>query len=134
MVSARLAYMLLFLSGQVVSWLLRDYSAPMLKKLPWVMKAYTGMLDGPPKAWFGYGAVLRLSLGNTLFFGLLALSLLGVKTTADPRHKCAAERAGATHRADEKNPRVPARCRYLHRKAVRKDSQRKEGPPGLTQW
>jgi len=57
MVSARLAYVLLFLCGQIVSWLLRDFAEPLLKKItPWIVKESVG-IKAPPKQWFGYQAV-----------------------------------------------------------------------------
>ncbi len=85
--SSRLAFTLLFVLGQVASWVLRDFAKPLIEKLPWVVKAYTGE---PPDSWFGEQAVLRVSMGNALFFGGLAAALLGVSSSNDPRVKCVA--------------------------------------------
>jgi hypothetical protein len=116
--SSRLAFTLLFLCGQVVSWVLRDFAKPLIEKLPWVVKAYTGE---PPDSWFGEQAVLRVSMGNALFFGSLAAALLGVSSSNDPRVKCVtakARRAGwraqCARRVDATQRAVCAVCACPH--------------------
>lgn len=74
------------MAGQLLSWVLRDFAKPLLEKLPWVMRAGAG--SALSDAWFGEQAVLRVSLGNALFFGGLSLALLGVANGHDPRVKC----------------------------------------------
>ena len=39
----------------------------------------------PPEEWFQMNAVLRVSLGNFLFFAILALMMIGVKDQNDRR-------------------------------------------------
>ena len=39
----------------------------------------------PDREWFETDAVLRVSLGNFLFFSILSLLMVGVKTQKDPR-------------------------------------------------
>lgn len=41
--------------------------------------------EGQPKEWFQMQAVLRVSLGNFLFFAILALIMIGVKDQNDRR-------------------------------------------------
>ena len=41
--------------------------------------------DTPPEEWFQMNAVLRLSLGNFLFFAIFALTMIGVKDQNDRR-------------------------------------------------
>ncbi|XP_022761999.1 serine incorporator 3-like isoform X1 [Durio zibethinus] len=77
--SARLAYCGLFGLSLIVSWILREVAAPLLEKLPWInTSTHT-------KAWFQQQAVLRVSLGNFLFFAVLALIMIGVKDQNDRR-------------------------------------------------
>lgn len=87
--STRLAYVLLFFGGQVTSWVLRDFAKPLLAKLPWIVRVYAGQ---PPDSWFGEQAVLRVALGNALFFAALAGLTAGVQTNADTRYRCAPRR------------------------------------------
>ncbi|OMO55073.1 TMS membrane protein/tumor differentially expressed protein [Corchorus capsularis] len=77
--SARLAYCGLFGLSLVVSWVLREVGAPLLKKLPWINTADQNT------AWFQQQAVLRVSLGNCIFFCVLALIMIGVKDRNDRR-------------------------------------------------
>lgn len=82
--STRLAYVLLFFAGQITSWVLRDFAKPLLAKLPWIVRVYSGE---PPDSWFGEQAVLRVALGNALFFAGLAVMTAGVQTNVDARYK-----------------------------------------------
>ncbi|KAL3727394.1 hypothetical protein ACJRO7_032166 [Eucalyptus globulus] len=77
--SARLAYCGLFGLSLIVSWVLREVASPLLEKISWIN---TG---SHTKAWFQMQAVLRVSLGNFLFFGILALIMIGVKDQNDKR-------------------------------------------------
>ncbi|KAI4345558.1 hypothetical protein L6164_012667 [Bauhinia variegata] len=78
--SARLAYCGLFGACLVVSWILREVAAPLLEKLPWISSSETHS-----KEWYQIQAVLRVSLGSFLFFGILALIMIGVKDRSDKR-------------------------------------------------
>ncbi|KAF4358736.1 hypothetical protein CsatB_026070 [Cannabis sativa] len=78
--SARIAYCGLFGVSLVVSWILREVGAPLLEKFPWISHSETH-----PKEWYQIQAVLRLSLGNFLFFGIFALIMIGVKDQNDRR-------------------------------------------------
>ena len=93
--SARLAYTLLFLGSQILAWIMRDFAKPLLEKLPWVVKAYVGE---PPESFYGEQAVLRVSLGNALFFGGLACALLGASSSGDGRVKCVVSSQGLRRR------------------------------------
>lgn len=79
--SARLAYCGLFGLSLIVSWILREVAAPLLKKLPWINTSGTTH----SKEWFQIQAVLRVSLGNFLFFAIFALIMIGVKDQNDRR-------------------------------------------------
>ncbi|CDO98987.1 unnamed protein product [Coffea canephora] len=78
--SARLAYCGLFGLSLIISWILREVGAPLLEKFPWINTS-----DDQSKEWFQIQAVLRVSLGNFLFFGVLALLMIGVKDQNDRR-------------------------------------------------
>ncbi|XP_010255869.1 PREDICTED: probable serine incorporator [Nelumbo nucifera] len=79
--SARLAYCGLFGASLIVSWILREVAAPLMEKIPWINTyAHT-----PSKEWFQTNAVLRVSLGNFLFFVVFALVMIGVKDQNDKR-------------------------------------------------
>ncbi|CAA6663523.1 unnamed protein product [Spirodela intermedia] len=79
--SARIAYCGLFGLFLVLSWILREVAAPLLEKIPWINTfAHT-----PSKEWFQVEAVLRVSLGNFLFFTIFALIMIGVKDQNDRR-------------------------------------------------
>ncbi|MQL73794.1 hypothetical protein Taro_006184 [Colocasia esculenta] len=79
--SARIAYCGLFGLSLIISWILREVAAPLLEKIPWINTfAHT-----PPKEWFQVDAVLRVSLGNFLFFAIFALMMIGVKDQNDRR-------------------------------------------------
>ncbi|XP_010546830.1 PREDICTED: serine incorporator 3 isoform X2 [Tarenaya hassleriana] len=78
--SARLAYCGLFGASLVVSWILREFAAPLLKKFPWINTS-----DAYTKEWYQQQAVLRVSFGNFLFFALFALIMIGVKDQNDRR-------------------------------------------------
>ncbi|KAB2039871.1 hypothetical protein ES319_D02G041000v1 [Gossypium barbadense] len=77
--SARLAYCGLFGLSLIVSWILREVGAPLLEKLPWIKSSTQA------KTWYQEQAVLRVSLGNFLFFAILALIMIGVKDQNDRR-------------------------------------------------
>ncbi|MBA0555473.1 hypothetical protein Golob_025650 [Gossypium lobatum] len=77
--SARLAYCGLFGLSLIVSWILREVGAPLLEKLPWIKSS------NQTKTWYQEQAVLRVSLGNFLFFAILALIMIGVKDQNDRR-------------------------------------------------
>ncbi|CAN4099643.1 unnamed protein product [Withania somnifera] len=78
--SARLAYCALFGVSLIVSWVLREVASPLLKNFSWINTS-----DNLSKEWFQTQAVLRVSLGNFLFFGLLALIMIGIKDQNDRR-------------------------------------------------
>ncbi|KAA3485471.1 putative serine incorporator [Gossypium australe] len=68
--SARLAYCGLFGLSLVVSWILREVGINSSTQT---------------KTWYQEQAVLRVSLGNFLFFAILALIMIGVKDQNDRR-------------------------------------------------
>ncbi|CAK9173674.1 unnamed protein product [Ilex paraguariensis] len=78
--SARLAYCGLFGISLIVSWILREVGAPLLKKAPWINDS-----DTHTEEWYKMEAVLRVSFGNFLFFAVLALLMIGVKDQNDQR-------------------------------------------------
>ncbi|CAA2938071.1 probable serine incorporator [Olea europaea subsp. europaea] len=78
--SARIAYCGLFGVSLILSWVLREVATPLLKHLSWINTS-----DNLPKEFFQIQAVLRVSLGNFLFFGILALIMIGVKDQNDRR-------------------------------------------------
>ncbi|XP_011010290.1 PREDICTED: probable serine incorporator [Populus euphratica] len=78
--SARLAYCGLFGASLILSWILREVAAPLLEKIPWIKSSGTH-----PKEWYQIQAVLRVSMGNFLFFAILALIMIGVKDKNDRR-------------------------------------------------
>ncbi|EXC14084.1 putative serine incorporator [Morus notabilis] len=79
--SARIAYCGLFALSLIVSWILREVAAPLMEKLPWINNFH----HTPSREWFETDAVLRVSLGNFLFFTILAILMVGVKNQRDPR-------------------------------------------------
>ncbi|KAF5817110.1 putative serine incorporator/TMS membrane protein [Helianthus annuus] len=79
--SARIAYCGLFALSLIVAWILREVAAPLMEKIPWINHFY----ETPDREWFETDAVLRVSLGNFLFFSILALLMVGVKNQRDPR-------------------------------------------------
>lgn len=81
--SARIAYCGLFALSLIVSWILREVAAPLMEKLPWINHFH----QTPNREWFETDAVLRVSLGNFLFFTILALMMVGVKDQKDPRDR-----------------------------------------------
>ncbi|XP_061347883.1 uncharacterized protein LOC133293347 isoform X1 [Gastrolobium bilobum] len=78
--SARIGYCFFFGASLIISWILREVGAPLLEKLPWIDSSGTHT-----KEWYQAEAVLRVSLGNFLFFGILALIMIGVKDRNDRR-------------------------------------------------
>ncbi|CAK7332995.1 unnamed protein product [Dovyalis caffra] len=78
--SARLGYCGLFGVSLILSWILREVGAPLLEKIPWIKSSGTH-----PKEWYQIQAVLRVSLGNFLFFAIFALIMIGVKDQNDRR-------------------------------------------------
>ncbi|CAI0421026.1 unnamed protein product [Linum tenue] len=79
--SARIAYCGLFGLSLIVSWILREVAAPMMEKIPWINHFH----KTPDREWFETDAVLRVSLGNFVFFTILAIMMAGVKSQKDPR-------------------------------------------------
>ncbi|GKD58021.1 probable serine incorporator [Tanacetum coccineum] len=79
--SARIAYCGLFALSLIVAWILREVAAPLMEKIPWINHFY----ETPDREWFETDAVLRVSLGNFLFFSILSLIMVGVKNQKDPR-------------------------------------------------
>lgn len=79
--SARIAYCGLFALSLVVSWILREVAAPLMEKLPWINHFH----KTPNREWFETDAVLRVSLGNFIFFTTLSVLMMGVKNQRDPR-------------------------------------------------
>jgi hypothetical protein len=79
--SARIAYCGLFALSLIVSWILRDFAGPLLAKIPWI----NTFAETPSMEWFATQAVLRVSLGNCLFFLAFALIMVGVKDQRDYR-------------------------------------------------
>lgn len=77
--SARLAYCGLFGLSLIFAWILREVGAPLLEKIPWIETS------GESTEWYQINAVLRVSLGNTLFFAILSLIMIGVKDQNDRR-------------------------------------------------
>ncbi|GMH08390.1 hypothetical protein Nepgr_010230 [Nepenthes gracilis] len=77
--SARLAYCGLFGVSLIFAWILREVAAPLLEKIPWINTS------SHSKEWYQINAVLRVSLGNFLFFAVLALIMIGVKDQNDRR-------------------------------------------------
>ncbi|VAI62061.1 unnamed protein product [Triticum turgidum subsp. durum] len=66
--SARIAYCGLFALSLLASWVLREVAAPLLQSIPWINHFH----KTPDREWFETDAVLRVSLGNFLFFTILA--------------------------------------------------------------
>ncbi|KAJ0965774.1 hypothetical protein J5N97_026912 [Dioscorea zingiberensis] len=81
--SARIAYCGLFALSLVLSWVLREVAAPLLESIPWINHFH----KTPDREWFETDAVLRVSLGNFLFFTILAVLMLGIKDQKDPRDR-----------------------------------------------
>ncbi|GFP83969.1 uncharacterized protein at5g19025 [Phtheirospermum japonicum] len=78
--SARIAYCGLFGVTLIVSWILREVAQPLLKHFSWINTS-----DNLSKEWFQAQAVLRVSLGSFLFFGILAVIMIGIKDQNDRR-------------------------------------------------
>lgn len=78
--SARLGYCGLFGVSLIVSWILREVAQPLLKHFSWINAP-----NDATKDWYQMQAVLRVSLGNFLFFGILAIIMIGVKDQNDKR-------------------------------------------------
>uniref|UniRef100_A0A1D1ZJV4 Putative serine incorporator n=1 Tax=Anthurium amnicola TaxID=1678845 RepID=A0A1D1ZJV4_9ARAE len=81
--SARMAYCGLFALSLIVSWVLREVAAPLMEKIPWI----NHFRQTPDREWFETDAVLRVSLGNFLFFTILAVMMVGIKDQKDPRDR-----------------------------------------------
>ncbi|CAM8921345.1 unnamed protein product [Rhodiola kirilowii] len=79
--SARLAYCGLFGLSLIVSWIIREVGYPLLKEISWINTSP----HNHSKEWFQTQAVLRVSLGNFLFFAVFALIMIGVKDQNDRR-------------------------------------------------
>ncbi|KAL5701699.1 hypothetical protein ACHQM5_027010 [Ranunculus cassubicifolius] len=78
--SARLSYCALFGLSLITSWILREVSAPLMQKIPWINTS-----DQHSKEWYQENAVFRVSLGNFLFFTAFSLMMIGVKDQNDKR-------------------------------------------------
>ncbi|CAA6670270.1 unnamed protein product [Spirodela intermedia] len=81
--SARIAYCGLFALSLIVSWVFREVAAPLMEKIPWI----NHFRQTPDREWFETDAVLRVSLGNFLFFTILAAIMVGIKDQKDPRDR-----------------------------------------------
>ncbi|CAG9461663.1 unnamed protein product [Pedinophyceae sp. YPF-701] len=79
--SARLTYCVLFTLSMISAWVLRDYSKPIMKHLPWIIDGH----EHAAKEWFGVQAVYRISFGTWLFFAILSAALVGVRSRTDRR-------------------------------------------------
>ncbi|KAJ4952519.1 hypothetical protein NE237_029351 [Protea cynaroides] len=79
--SSRIAYCGLFAFSLIVSYILRELAAPLMEKIPWINYFH----QTPDREWFETDAVLRVSLGNFLFFTIFAIMMIGVKDQKDPR-------------------------------------------------
>ncbi|XP_015160299.1 probable serine incorporator isoform X4 [Solanum tuberosum] len=79
--SVRIAYYGLFALSLIVSWILRKVAAPLMEKIPGINSFHTTL----SREWFETDAVLQVSLGNFLFFTILAILMIGVKSQKDPR-------------------------------------------------
>ncbi|XP_054804504.1 uncharacterized protein LOC129307673 [Prosopis cineraria] len=78
--SARIAYCGLFGASLIVSWILREVATPLLEKISWINTSGTRSEE-----FLQVQAVLRVSLGNFLFFSILAVIMIGVKDRNDKR-------------------------------------------------
>ncbi|CAI5465236.1 unnamed protein product [Closterium sp. Yama58-4] len=81
--TARFAYVVLFALSLLLSWLVRDYAQPLLTFAEKLDPLH--VIHVPDDAWFQEQAVLRVSLGTSLFFVLLALLLINVRKESDYR-------------------------------------------------
>lgn len=79
--SARIAYCGLFALSLIVALIFREVAAPLMQKIPWI----NTFAHVPDKEWFETQAVLRVSLGNFVFFLMFALLMMGVKDQRDVR-------------------------------------------------
>ncbi|PIA39270.1 hypothetical protein AQUCO_02600009v1 [Aquilegia coerulea] len=79
--SARLAYCGLFGLSLITSWILREVSAPLMEKIPWINTS-----THHSKEWYQESAVFRVSLANFLFFSAFSLVMIGVKDQNDRRN------------------------------------------------
>lgn len=79
--SARLGFCGLFALSLITAWILREFATPLLEQIPWI----NNFSETPPKEWFQTNAVLRVSLGNFLFFATFAAMMIGVKDQNDRR-------------------------------------------------
>lgn len=79
--SARIAYCGLFALSLIIALIFRELAAPFMEKIPWI----NTFAHVPDKEWFETQAVVRVSLGNFLFFLLFAVLMVGVKDQKDVR-------------------------------------------------
>ncbi|KAG8370168.1 hypothetical protein BUALT_Bualt14G0089200 [Buddleja alternifolia] len=77
---ARIGYCGLFGVSIIVSLILREVGAPLLKRLSWINTS-----NNLSNEWFQIQAVLRVSMGNFLFFGILAIIMIRIKDQNDRR-------------------------------------------------
>jgi len=82
--SARAGYVAYFIIAVIVAEIMRDYSEPLLKKIPWIVRS---MGANPSHALYGNQAVYRICCGAFAFFGIMSLCLIGVKSRSDRRDK-----------------------------------------------
>ncbi|KAI5067857.1 hypothetical protein GOP47_0016202 [Adiantum capillus-veneris] len=80
--SARIAYCGLFALSLIIAWILRECSAPLMRKISWINTSSSTVRSNE---WLEMQAVLRVSLGSFLFFALLSLLMIGVKDQKDWR-------------------------------------------------
>eukprot|EP01023_Acetabularia_acetabulum_P027088 TRINITY_DN2563_c0_g1_i2.p1 TRINITY_DN2563_c0_g1~~TRINITY_DN2563_c0_g1_i2.p1 ORF type:complete len:377 (-),score=70.98 TRINITY_DN2563_c0_g1_i2:153-1283(-) len=80
--SARVGFCVLFTLAMVVAWLMRDFAKPLIEKIPWIVD--NEELDHGDR-WFGVQAVYRISMGNFLFYIIMAIAMISVRYKNDKR-------------------------------------------------
>ncbi|KAH7426563.1 hypothetical protein KP509_10G006400 [Ceratopteris richardii] len=80
--SARIAYCGLFALSLIIAWIMREISAPLMRKISWIN---TSSSTTRSDEWLEMQAVLRVSSGSFLFYTLFALVMIGVKDRKDWR-------------------------------------------------
>ncbi|KAG5602126.1 hypothetical protein H5410_033496 [Solanum commersonii] len=70
-----------FLLSLIVSWILREVVAFLMEKIPGINSFHTTL----SREWFETDVVLQVYLGNFLFFTILAILMIGVKSQKGPR-------------------------------------------------
>ncbi|XP_049409009.1 uncharacterized protein LOC125872331 [Solanum stenotomum] len=74
--STRIAYCGLFALSLIVSWILREVAVFLMEKIPGINSFHTTL----SREWFETDVVLQVCLGNFLFFTILAILMIGVKS------------------------------------------------------